>query len=619
MEVKTNPFYELRNRLYASAAAGCSLMAEDFRLKRAIEAFQPMSEANKVFGKLYAMCNSLISSENKAADIIDCIALADALAVTQGTFSDDSETSPAEPNEYIKPARLTVNEIEEIKEKIRKTQYTQQVLDERFFSKITDPRLLSSFLEVAGKNGAGVVDMLISLESVYGEKIIPLLFDSLDLNEEKATGNQIRFISSVYHDKYNDKYIELAENENNPQGIRIAAIEAMAYSTENEERLITLYKISKGKVKNAALLSLAKMNSPAAEDPIRKMAEKPKKSNFEFLVASGGEAATEYARKELLYIMENGTKDKDPEHPFWLGFFRLLDNKKDVEDIFVKWVDKHSDKDFVPYSKEPDYPSLNEPLIWNLFTQSDSSFRELIRKLYSKYPIEFALSAFVLELNEAPETACKKICTDHRIYDRDIIYILRHLFSTPDGWYRLRHHSVYDKDDYKNIKLFTSIPDDILNFMTDPIVVYDQKDMKKLLKTGKECDIAAENMKQRCTLFQHLLSICPPSDKERVRDAAEKFAWNMIRNYPCDEAMRLLPLVTDRPMEGIAFRYAMMSMEKYSSITWIYYLRGFGLPEDAVANDMKKMKKYLEEHPEFNNEIRMKAVTELLRFYDVKE
>ena len=273
MEVKTNPFYELRNRLYASAAAGCSLMAEDFRLKRAIEAFQPMSEANKVFGKLYAMCNSLISSENKAADIIDCIALADALAVTQGTFSDDSETSPAEPNEYIKPARLTVNEIEEIKEKIRKTQYTQQVLDERFFSKITDPRLLSSFLEVAGKNGAGVVDMLISLESVYGEKIIPLLFDSLDLNEEKATGNQIRFISSVYHDKYNDKYIELAENENNPQGIRIAAIEAMAYSTENEERLITLYKISKGKVKNAALLSLAKMNSPAAEDPIRKMAE----------------------------------------------------------------------------------------------------------------------------------------------------------------------------------------------------------------------------------------------------------------------------------------------------------------------------------------------------------
>ena len=32
MEVKTNPFYELRDRLYASAAAGCSLIAEDFRL-----------------------------------------------------------------------------------------------------------------------------------------------------------------------------------------------------------------------------------------------------------------------------------------------------------------------------------------------------------------------------------------------------------------------------------------------------------------------------------------------------------------------------------------------------------------------------------------------------------
>ena len=50
MEIRTNPFYELRTRLYASAAAGCTIIAEDFRLKRAVEAFKPMSEANKVFG-----------------------------------------------------------------------------------------------------------------------------------------------------------------------------------------------------------------------------------------------------------------------------------------------------------------------------------------------------------------------------------------------------------------------------------------------------------------------------------------------------------------------------------------------------------------------------------------
>ena len=66
MEIRTNPFYELRNRLYASAAAGCAIITEDFRLKRAVEAFKPMSEANKVFGKLYRMDS--ITSHTKDKD-----------------------------------------------------------------------------------------------------------------------------------------------------------------------------------------------------------------------------------------------------------------------------------------------------------------------------------------------------------------------------------------------------------------------------------------------------------------------------------------------------------------------------------------------------------------------
>ena len=94
MEIKNNPFYELRSRLYACAAAGCGIISEDFRLQRALEAFKPMSEANKVFGKLYAMCQGLITSDDPAAKISDCIALADALAVTQGTFDTGAELSP---------------------------------------------------------------------------------------------------------------------------------------------------------------------------------------------------------------------------------------------------------------------------------------------------------------------------------------------------------------------------------------------------------------------------------------------------------------------------------------------------------------------------------------------
>ncbi len=622
MEVRTNPFYELRNRLYASAAAGCSLIAEDFRLKRAIEAFQPMSEANKVFGRLYAMCSALLGSENKAADIIDCIALADALAVTQGTFADCSETAPAEPREYIKPAQLTLNALEANREKIRKTQYADQEYDGEFFRCLADPRILSAFLDIAGKNGTGVADLLVNAEAVYGETIVPLLFDSLDLSESRATGNQIRFISSVYRDKYNDRYTALAEDESVPQGIRIAAIEAMAYSADNEEKLTTLYKISKGKVKNAALLSLAKLNSEAAEAPIKKMADSPKSTSFEFLVTSYGEAAENYARKENLHVIENGIKDKDPEHPFKYGYYDLLANKKDgIIDVYERWAEDYykRDPEKVPYSKEPRYTSINKPLISNLFEHEDEVYRDMIRRLYSKYPVYFSLSALVLELTEDPENACKKICTDHRSYDRDVIYIIRHIFATPDGWYRLRRNYSSSSEDYLNIKLFRSITDDILSFMTDPVVVYDHNEIQVLLKTGRERDIAVENMKQRCTLFQYLLGICQPSDRERVRAAAEKFAWNMIRNYPCDEAMLLLPKVASRPLDGMVYNYARFILKHDHPRYWTYYIENNSIPEEVIIGDCKRLMAEMKADKFSYNNVFMDDIKRVLANHGVKE
>ena len=90
------PFYELRSRLYACAAAGCQTVSEDFRLKKAVDEFKPLAELNKAFGKLYSLCQSLFTAENASRQLADAIALADALAVTQGTFADNSEVIPSE-------------------------------------------------------------------------------------------------------------------------------------------------------------------------------------------------------------------------------------------------------------------------------------------------------------------------------------------------------------------------------------------------------------------------------------------------------------------------------------------------------------------------------------------
>ena len=42
----TEPIYELRDRLRAAGIAGTNLLSEDFRLKRAFEAFKPLETAS---------------------------------------------------------------------------------------------------------------------------------------------------------------------------------------------------------------------------------------------------------------------------------------------------------------------------------------------------------------------------------------------------------------------------------------------------------------------------------------------------------------------------------------------------------------------------------------------
>ena len=89
--MNTTPFYELHDRLYDRASAGCASIAEDFRLKRAVENMAPLAEANKTFAQLRDMCAKLFMEPEPALLLADCIAL----AVVQGSFQDVPESHPS--------------------------------------------------------------------------------------------------------------------------------------------------------------------------------------------------------------------------------------------------------------------------------------------------------------------------------------------------------------------------------------------------------------------------------------------------------------------------------------------------------------------------------------------
>ena len=590
MEVKTNPFYELRDRLYASAAAGCSLIAEDFRLKRAIECFQPMSEANKVFGKLYAMCNALLTSENKAADIASCIALADALAVTQGTFTDSSETSPATALNGIRPAHISLKAIDEYKEIVRKSAYGEQTVDDKFYQYASDPRIISVILGSADKPYMNKI--ISALESVMGDDLMPMLIDSIDLTKKNSSGNQLMLVSYFTQDKYNDRFIELAENAKAPTDVRCEALKAMAFSHDNEERLITIYQTSKAKIKNAAAFALAKMGSAFADKLITEMPKDDKNTDIDLLTAASGQTATEYiynAQKKHLYAGGKLVDFSSDHTPYSL---RMLANKKDIIDAFRMWGKYLSCESGKPASDIIQsfqfLRSLNAPLVSNICLHNDAVYRDMIRELYAEYPEVYSIAAGMLALIENPETACselhgKNILSDIAICSKISFHI------TPDGWYRYRDHNAVQYSSCNSVKLFKAIPDDMIKFLTDITTIYNDEDMDGSFKHHSQKIIACENMEWRCLTLEFILGSCKRSDYERIINAANKYVWLVHRNHPNHTSLGFLTKFSDKPLNGVLYRYFFNSLKYRNDVISDRRILNINIDREIMKDDMERL------------------------------
>ena len=94
----TKPIYELRARLRAAAIAGASLLAEDFRLKRAAEAIKPLEASSPVFAKIGQMVNQLLSPDNAnpTSTLLESITLVDAVICTLGNVDVKGEIESLE-------------------------------------------------------------------------------------------------------------------------------------------------------------------------------------------------------------------------------------------------------------------------------------------------------------------------------------------------------------------------------------------------------------------------------------------------------------------------------------------------------------------------------------------
>lgn len=602
MELNNNPFYELRSRLYASAAAGCSIISEDFRLQRAIDAFKPMSETNKVFGRLYSMCCDLLKSDNPASSITDCIALADALAVTQGTFVDTSETKPANKIEKIKPQNIPYSRLREYISKIQKCTTAHQDFSADILSAVKDPRILSVYLDFSGSNSAFDDELSQIFEAVYGDSLIQPLIDAIDFSNEKASGKQITYIYRIAGESRNDLYVELAENSENPQNVRIRAIEAMACSESNIERLVTLYQTEKGKIKTAALISLAKLNAEEAEPILSKMLAKYKSTYTDIIAASGGKVCTEFVRKAVDYAVINDYDPNDKNTPVVPHIAHMLENKKDVTDSYLKLAEYCTGNKF---QRNGVIREINTSLSENIFFHEDVEYRDMIFDLYEKYPDIFFTSRFYLELITDPMNAFTVMIEDLKRYYEQVLNIINNIYTDAEGVYRLPCAAPYKPSRAFNSVLFKNLPDNLLDFLADTEII-EKYAGSLLLENAKHRD-TAQMSQDKCVAFIMLAKICNPKDRSRVKAAAEKLAKVVSETFPNSYAISILGQSTNIPLDGIVQRFVEYSLNSTNKVVSYYVLNSLDIPSELLISELKALAEKLPKMGEGIKETTLKS------------
>lgn len=639
-KLDVNTFYELRTRLYAVAAAGCGLIAEDFRLKRALEAFQPMSEANKVFGRLYQMCRNLLTTENVAGELAECIALADALAVTQGSFLDKSECVEEENRLCLKPQSISNRYLEEVKNALLEGEINIQHDVQKDVQLMLDPRIFSVFIESL-KQETKVIE---SLEDVllpqFGDTIIPILKEQIDLQTNSVknkTAYYIRLIRRLSGYQENDWYLSLIEKEEYPKSIRVAAVYALGCSEKNVPKLLELYKTQKGVVKTAVIFVLAKLDPPEAEEIWRKLTEKymlPSSfiydlpdSHEDFVIQSKSDVCAEFAKKAVYEAVEKCQKQYDNTAVNFA--VDMIRKKPQLEECFLvlaqnyKYIEK---KNAVGYRHRRE--ELNQALIENLLDE-DKRYIEMIKNLYEVQKEFYFPARFFLALKEMGESAFEEFQEELYQNRHIMLWMLRNIrydYVKQEYyllWYCLVGLSNPEKGYYPELRIFEQIPETVISFVTDTEYFapkqQEERESKKLtnyqrtypdkIKDTMKC--AIEILERWCREFSGT------KEYQKYVDSAVKFAFEVNKYCSIGKEIQdiILPYYTNGTVEkykGIVTNYSIQCAIAGESFMWGLYVQHMLDKMPMSYEDKKKELLEMKEKLEQFNSISKKTKNEML-------
>jgi len=348
--------YDLKERLEHAAIAGTGLLQEDFRLKRAVEALSPLAAASPVFGKIASASEALLAAppEGRGKQLLDVLALVDAVAYTQGAVNVPGELKPQEGGNgtYVQASYGQLNPLLTALTTTGggRMEIVQSAWENHpeFFA---DFRVLPVLIADLGDSYGELADLNESILKKSGPAVLPLLKAGFDPAGKKEMVRRVEVISAIEGAGATPWLLEVLPEAK--KDVRPAVLAALGADQGNAALLLDLSKTERGNSRDAVLGALAKQDGEAVRafwteeldkkpDSVKFLRETNTewaaalvagglREQLEQMMAGGGRVSSEAQLKLSLWCGAIGKKTSAPMLDFW----RWADEHMETFDTFT--------------------------------------------------------------------------------------------------------------------------------------------------------------------------------------------------------------------------------------------------------------------------------------------
>ncbi len=309
------PLYDVKSRLEQAAIAGTGLLAEDFRLQRAAEGIKPLAAASPVFAKIDNGLQKLLSAsgEERSGQLLDLLALVDAVAYTQGSSGVEGELLPLSQTGAGTCELLSYGQLAPLLEALNGTGGGRMNLIKDIWENhpeyFGDFRVLPSLIAGLGEGYGELAALIEDILKAQSPGITVLLKKDFDPAGKKDMVRRVEVICALEGQKATEWLKDVLPEAK--KDVRGAIITALGADPRNGRFLLELCKGERGASREAALQSLALQEGKEVQEFWEKEVAK-NGSLVRFLAAASFDWASDLVAAGLQSRIEQAVAEAKP-------------------------------------------------------------------------------------------------------------------------------------------------------------------------------------------------------------------------------------------------------------------------------------------------------------------